>query len=427
MRSFDKDDVENVLKYYQCAICAGLLQETVVCEMGHFFCSFCLSKHLKSSTVCPKNNYHSLDTKHLKRTKQVDEIIETLVINCKNRQEGCYWKGKMKYFNLHLTEECRYGIDKPEDEPEENKAFLYKDEGSQKPEEDSEIEEEDLNFDDELAESEKSEPKPEKKKVKETERKEEEDWLQDSLSDDFIKQELKKEDEAALKENSFVKEFQERLRQLADDEPSEGLLENFTQLKEFMFTRFDEFHTHLDKLFPVSWQNPTENKEIERKRVVPCLIGHESIKYEHRSIELTAVAEKKAPYIVLNLPTSEGSFVIEFQVFSKLRKGWIGLGLCEAEVARSHNCEFHKNDYEGYALFTTNGFVFNGYERESYQMEFQRDVNYRTILKLTYEPKKQKIALSFRDQEIFLKLKTKNVLYPIVMFYGDMAKLSIVN
>ena len=462
MSCFDKDDVVNVLKYFQCCLCSGVLQNTVVCEMGHFFCNACLVKYMENSNSCPKNNYHLLEGKNIKRTKQIDEIIDLLTVNCKHRREGCYWKGKLKYLNLHLKEECRY-VPKQQQLAEDMAKLLRTDdkiEESEIEEEDLVVEEEDLEVDEEISESRParqsatvevkdfSQQRESEQDISEQESFEEEseneemeathgNFKQEEYIEEDLEKNVNKDDSESdellntqvRQETGLVAEFTRRLKQLClEDSERKELCSNFVKLKEFMFNKFDELHSHLDKQEAgLDRQNRLIDDNKDTKRVIPCLLKHESIMYRNRSIEMNVLAEKKAHMIVLDIPTSAGSFSIEMQVFCKIRKGWIALGVCDANVAKSQECEFHKNNFKGYAIFTTNGYCFNGYENSAYQVEFQREVNYRTILRLSYESKTKTVTLFFRDQEIEMEVKTDAVLYPVVMFFGDSSRLVIIN
>ena len=422
MSPFDKDDVDNMLKYFECSLCLGVLKDAVVCEMGHFFCNTCLIKYMRTSKNCPKNKYHLLDEKNVKRAKHIDEIIDLQTVNCKHNKEGCFWRGKLRFLAIHLKSECKYAA----------RSGLSHEERKRGESDDDLI----LNENELLTEKKKG-------KVESTNK-----YIEDESDNEETVGSLKQDEVADMGENmdkavegvddifrdisgedGFILEFARKLKQLTvEDVDKKSLSVNFSKLKEFMFNKFDELHGHLDKQeAALDRQNRLVDDNKNTKRIIPCLLKHESIDYRNRSIEMNVLAEKKANMIVLDIPTTAGSFSIEMQMFCKIRKGWIAVGVCDANVAKSHECEFHKNNFKGYAIFTTNGYCFNGFENSAYQVEFQRNINYRTILRLGYESKTKTVTLFFRDQEIEMEVNTDTVLYPVVMFFGDSSRMMIIN
>ena len=87
-----------------CNICYHPSREpymTVCC--GHNFCKSCLDNVQKAiCPICQTKRYKAFPN------KQADREIKDLLVNCKNKERGCEWQGKVNHVSDHFENSCNF-------------------------------------------------------------------------------------------------------------------------------------------------------------------------------------------------------------------------------------------------------------------------------------------------------------------------------
>ena len=92
-----------VSESFHCIICFLVLKHPVMCKNQHYYCSFCIKKHLENSAFCPTCREHlSVDT--LKPTPRiVTDYLSELNIRCDFHPRGCLEIVKLKNLERHVA------------------------------------------------------------------------------------------------------------------------------------------------------------------------------------------------------------------------------------------------------------------------------------------------------------------------------------
>jgi hypothetical protein len=92
-----------VSESFHCIICFLVLKHPVMCKNQHYYCSFCIKKHLENSAFCPTCREHlSVDT--LKPTPRiVMDYLSELNIRCDFHPRGCLEIVKLKNLERHVA------------------------------------------------------------------------------------------------------------------------------------------------------------------------------------------------------------------------------------------------------------------------------------------------------------------------------------
>ena len=96
-----------VSESFHCIICFLVLKEPVMCKNQHYYCSFCIKKHLQNSTFCP-TCLEPLTVDTLKPAPRiVMDYLSELNIHCEFHPRGCLEVMKLKNLERHI-ESCGF-------------------------------------------------------------------------------------------------------------------------------------------------------------------------------------------------------------------------------------------------------------------------------------------------------------------------------
>ena len=91
-----------VSESFHCIICFLVLKEPVMCKNQHYYCSFCIKKHLENSSFCP-TCLEPLTIDTLKPAARiVMDYLSELNIRCKFQPRGCLEVVKLKDLERHV-------------------------------------------------------------------------------------------------------------------------------------------------------------------------------------------------------------------------------------------------------------------------------------------------------------------------------------
>ena len=92
-----------VSESFHCIICFLVLKHPVMCKNQHYYCSFCIKKHLENSAFCPTCREH-LNVDTLKPTPRiVMDYLSELNIRCDFHPRGCREIVKLKNLERHVA------------------------------------------------------------------------------------------------------------------------------------------------------------------------------------------------------------------------------------------------------------------------------------------------------------------------------------
>ena len=78
-----------VSQRFHCPICFLVLKDPVMCKNEHYYCSFCIKKHLENSSFCPTCLEHLTVATLRPAPRIVDDCISELNIHCDFNSRGC--------------------------------------------------------------------------------------------------------------------------------------------------------------------------------------------------------------------------------------------------------------------------------------------------------------------------------------------------
>ena len=91
-----------VSESFHCIICFLVLKEPVMCKNQHYYCSFCIKKHLENSSFCP-TCLEPLTVDTLKPAPRiVMDYLSELNIRCQFQPRGCVEIVKLKDLDRHV-------------------------------------------------------------------------------------------------------------------------------------------------------------------------------------------------------------------------------------------------------------------------------------------------------------------------------------
>lgn len=97
-----------VIKEFICPLCKGVLNDPVEDEFGSMFCIKCLTNYLKTNnkSIVTNQPYTKSLASNSHSMSGIWGIISKQIIFCKNKVNGCEWKGSVKDYEPHLTNQC---------------------------------------------------------------------------------------------------------------------------------------------------------------------------------------------------------------------------------------------------------------------------------------------------------------------------------
>ena len=91
-----------VSESFHCIICFLVLKEPVMCKNQHYYCSFCIKKHLENSSFCP-TCLEPLTVDTIKPAPRiVMDYLSELNIRCQFQPRGCLEIVKLKELERHV-------------------------------------------------------------------------------------------------------------------------------------------------------------------------------------------------------------------------------------------------------------------------------------------------------------------------------------
>ncbi len=78
-----------VSQRFHCPICFLVLKDPVMCKNEHYYCSFCIKKHLENSSFCPTCLEHLTVATLRPAPRIVNDCISELNIHCDFNSRGC--------------------------------------------------------------------------------------------------------------------------------------------------------------------------------------------------------------------------------------------------------------------------------------------------------------------------------------------------
>ena len=78
-----------VSQRFHCPICFLVLKDPVMCKNEHYYCSFCIKKHLENSSFCPTCLEHLTVATLRPASRIVKDYISELNIHCDFNSRGC--------------------------------------------------------------------------------------------------------------------------------------------------------------------------------------------------------------------------------------------------------------------------------------------------------------------------------------------------
>ena len=78
-----------VSQRFHCPICFLVLKDPVMCKNEHYYCSFCIKKHLENSSFCPTCLEHLTVATLRPASRIVNDYISELNIHCDFHSRGC--------------------------------------------------------------------------------------------------------------------------------------------------------------------------------------------------------------------------------------------------------------------------------------------------------------------------------------------------
>ncbi len=79
-----------VSQRFHCPICFLVLKDPVMCKNEHYYCSFCMKKHLENSSFCPTCLEHLTVATLRPASRIVNDYISELNIHCDFYPRGCH-------------------------------------------------------------------------------------------------------------------------------------------------------------------------------------------------------------------------------------------------------------------------------------------------------------------------------------------------
>ena len=91
-----------------CPICSNVLKDPVQCQNEHYFCRFCIKKHLhENSETCPMCQDYLTEEILSKPPRLLTNMLECLKIRCDHAKRGCQELIKLEFLHQHVKS-CGY-------------------------------------------------------------------------------------------------------------------------------------------------------------------------------------------------------------------------------------------------------------------------------------------------------------------------------
>ena len=92
-----------VSQRFHCPICFLVLKDPVMCKNEHYYCSFCIKKHLQNSSFCPTCLEHLTVATLRPASRIVNDYISELNIHCDFNSRGCPEMVQVGNLKRHVT------------------------------------------------------------------------------------------------------------------------------------------------------------------------------------------------------------------------------------------------------------------------------------------------------------------------------------
>ncbi|KAK3749150.1 hypothetical protein QZH41_009824 [Actinostola sp. cb2023] len=100
-------DKEGIPKKYLCSFCGLLLRDARQTLCGHFYCDLCVASLAIDSTLTCLEDNEVCPLDQVYPDNFVRREVLSLVVRCKNAENGCKWRGEVRHMVSHAAE-CEF-------------------------------------------------------------------------------------------------------------------------------------------------------------------------------------------------------------------------------------------------------------------------------------------------------------------------------